>query len=291
MDLLLEPKLFEDYFNTILKVPRTELDNDLNALFNNVNNRFVISLDYINYLEESNKDNPTAQIILETFLSNLINFQSYILPSINSIVESEILDSLENGYNSEIPSKKKEIFLVILKTKSENKVYSVNLNAISKPNKNWILFKLSCYHPVSVTLRHFDFVNNNEINELFKNIFSISQSDSWISIFDKQANLTHSLFNSFNKKSLVHYYTSYGTFKESSVNIKANFTRLKIFTGDNKIIHERKICKSKLVCEADDDFWNLTVDRPTWKIDITYCHIVGEKIKEKSKKFKYQILK
>ncbi|TDQ06239.1 hypothetical protein [Pedobacter metabolipauper] len=291
MDILLSKEVFQKYFDNLNNHSKDESLTDLFALINNHNNRFVICKILIEHLEKRNEGSSYAQVFLLPFLTNIINNQSInIKPQASS--GEDLTEDLKNGYKLNSSITKKDIFLVVaLKadtTSTENNY--IILDEVNKPNKNWIFLKLAGSHPNSISLRWYDFNSNNLVIKTFKEILSVISSGSQVDIFDKQVNLDHAFFDAFNQNNLVHYYTLFGAYRGNSDSLYSKFKRVKIFTtGNRNHIHERRILVNNLIIEVDDDFWNLQPQRNTWKIDVTYCPHVSNKINEKKGSFVYRI--
>jgi len=289
MDLLISPSLIESYFANIFKSPKTEFDRDVSALLNNPLNRFVISKDYIDLLQKNTSKSDIASIILP-FLGEMINNQTLRIQGEGLTKEEDIINSIDNGYQLIEQNMKKSAYLIV-SSKDRKTNNSINFTNLSKPNKNWIFFKLCCHHPTPLTVRYYEFNNDKEIEEAVKAVLILQGENSIINIVDRQTNFGHSLFNSFRQKNLVHYYTSDRSINENVDDFKLTFKRLKVFTDKPKNVHERRIFSKDILVEIDDDFQNVSVSRTTWKFELIYCPIVVSKLTAKLSKFKRLIIK
>jgi hypothetical protein len=290
MDVVITPTLYEDYFNSISRFPKSEFENDLNSLINNPLNRFVISRDYVDYLEKKNAGNPKWEV-MSVYLMQLINNPNSVLRihDDKSTTEDAIIKSLDKNYQSDKKISKKPVFVIFSKTNTIDKLYCVNITKVKKPNTEWALLKLASYHPASVTLRYHDFSNDVQISNLVANLININITISPIFIFDRQVNLEHRLFDSFKRSNTIHYYMSSKKYDDYKATLKKNFGTLKVYSAHTNDIHERKIVCNSLMIEADDDFSNITIQRTTWKLDLTYCQNSSDTQRKKAIKFKREL--
>jgi hypothetical protein len=59
---------------------------------------------------------------------------------------------------------------------------------------------------------------------------------------------------------------------------------LKLFVGNNKILHERKIILGNMVMEFDDDFDKIKINQSTWKCTcIIDSEVVTDLLKKQNK--------
>jgi hypothetical protein len=290
MDLLLALDVYETYLLSKLKINKSASEKDIENLFSNGSNRVVLSRKLIELLEISINKHPHIENFAKPFLAHLINNQSTsVAPSAEAKTEKEILTTMFANYNI-LPAKaRRDIMLSIssLSTNSIGKRNSVVIEEIVKPNFHWIWFKLASHSPNAISLRYFDFSNNQQIEEAFDQVLKIPHAPTCVDIYDRQANLTHNYFNSL-KHIFINYYTSVkdrnGIAKVRD--IKNYFRRVNIYDSSSKNIHERRIVCNNLIIESDEDFPNLTFDRPTWKIDFTYSPDTSSEISKKKQLFK-----
>ena len=289
MDLLLTPSLFENYFISITNPNKTEFEKNLIALIQNPNNRFVLSADTIKFIETKITNSPLSAFI-EPFFVNIIDSQAMKVNSNGSTLEDEILDSICTEYKLSPQNLKKDIHVGISFRKKLPVDTVINLSVINTSKRDWALFQTCCYHPRTLVLHYFDFKNNSEINEVISGFFSLAKPDSVYYILDRQCNLEHNMFNSFQYKTKTHYYTTTNSVSGNTDFIKKKFKSVFLFCGKKEEIHERKVICQNLVLETDEDFWNIEVSRNTWKIDLTYCPKISNKLKSKVSKFKRKII-
>jgi hypothetical protein len=290
MDLLLALDVYENYLSSKLKVNKSGSEKDIENLLSNGSNRVILSRKLIELLEISINKNPHIENFAKPFLAYLINNQSTtVAPSAEAKSEKDILMTMFANYNM-LPAKtRRDVMLSIssLSTNSIGKKNSIVIELVVKPNFHWIWFKLASYSPTAISLRYFDFSNNQQIAEAFDQVLQIPHAPTSVDIYDRQANLTHNYFNSL-KNIFINYYTS---LKDRDGNakvrdIKNYFRKVNIYDSSSKNIHERRIVFSNLIIESDEDFPNLTFDRPTWKIDFTYSADTSLEISKKKQLFK-----
>jgi hypothetical protein len=285
MDLIVSPSIFESYFNGFLKSPKEEYDNDISALINNPNNRFIVSKDFITYLEKKFDGSPLSTIFLP-FLVNLINAQALKVPSSGASDGNKIVSAIADEYNGLKANQKKDISLVIGEKPVANHEFIIDLTQINSKNKHWILFKTSCHHPAPTVLRFYDFKNDNEIHDTIEGFFCFRKPNIGFTILDRQANFDHKLFDFFKKDSTtVYYYTTHNTLSDNKSEFKTNFKSCRVHCKAPKYIHERKVLNGDFILEIDNDFWNVTFKDDTWTILLSYSPQLSREIGKKIKSF------
>lgn len=280
MNVLISPDTYIHYFATLTKPNKTDIDNDINALINNKNNNHILSRSLIDLLEKNYSKEIVDQLI-GPYINGILDERSINIKGEVSNNFDVILDSMvENNSNLDNPHHiAASISMDEIKTSS--KVNLIVVPSLSKPSFSWLQFQLACYNPRQVTLRHSDFREDTQIQEVFDSIIQMMNSNVQPSIFDRQYNLDHTLFDRL-KKTTIHYFTSWGrNYTESNEKfhvITSNFNKARVYMASQHLIHERKLIIGNYIIEADDDFWNLEVTRLTWKIDFTYCSITVDEL-------------
>lgn len=290
MDLLIATDVFQHYIRQIGTHPKSELDRDIDSLLRNPNCRFLLSRSLVESIEKAFVGNSQAESFMQPFLTHLIENQSLNISStVKEGTDLEIATSMSSNYISKPNNIKRGVYLDIAlsEVNSLKMSTSVIIERIVKPNFHWLWFSIACHNPKPICLRYFDFKSDKEIEEIFKYAIDTVQLKPFADIFDRQVNLSHSLFNSLNGM-FVNYYTSIklSEQKNKKDEIKKSFKKGNVYTSSPNNVHERRIMIDCLIIEADDDFWNLTHDRSTWKIDITYCANTCSAISQKKSSFK-----
>jgi len=290
MDLLIATDVYSHYIQQIGTHLKSELDRDIDSLLRNPNNRFILSRNLVESIENSFKGNSQAESFMQPFLTHLIQNQSLNISStIKEGTDIEIITSMSSNYISKPNNIKRDVYLdIALFEKNSIKINtSVIIERIAKPNFHWLWFSVACHHPKPICLRYYDFKSDKEIEEIFKHAIDTVQLKPFADIFDRQINLSHSLFDSLSS-TFVNYYTSIkgSELKNKKDEIRKSFKKVNIYTSKQSNVHERRIMVNCLIIEADDDFWNLTHSRTTWKVDITYCAKTCVTISKKKSSFK-----
>ncbi|NII81203.1 hypothetical protein [Pedobacter sp. SG908] len=284
MDIILTPSLFERYFTAISKPKKDTFETDLVSLLQNNNNRFVLSNDTVSYINDKLKGNPLIAFI-QPFFTNLIDDQVFNVESDGAKNEDDILDNICRKYEASTSKTKDEVYTAISYRKNLPIKQSIDLTSISQSKKIWAIFQTCCYHPKPLVMHYFDFDNNEQIFEVISGFFSMAKANSIYYVLDRQCNLDHDFFSHFQKVTKTHYYTAHGKIYGNEKKFKDNFKSVFIFCGDTNEIHERKLICDNFILETDEDFWNIEVDRTTWKIDFTHCSKIANKLRGKVSKF------
>lgn len=291
MDILLNLDVYKTFLESRSKFPKSDLERAIVSLIENKNNYFIISKALIEKIEESVKGNQNLEAFIQPFLSHIIDTQCINIPAEKGCTKNvDIVKSMDDNYQQSGVKKSDLYFNIsIAVSDSLNNKNSIIISKIKKPNFHWVFFNLACYHPLPITIRHSDFSSNLEVEQVFNMLLHSLQNPSFVDIYDKQVNLDHNLFNGIKSGLQVNYYTCYGRGfgddLEKTQDLKSFFRRVRVLKAKAKYIHERKIVIKSLLIECDDDFWNLTIDRPNWKVDITYCKSQVMKISEKQRYF------
>lgn len=291
MDLLLHKDLILQYFKNLNRLDLDGNEQYVEKIMKNNNNNFLLSRNIITHLKEIiPKDDPVRNFF-EQFILKIISERRVTNPPPSSDCynyEEEFMYLSQNHAN--------DLLFIIsfynyryLESKLSNIASIININ---KPNFHWVVVNLAANSPLPITVRYFDFNSNTEINHFFEIIFNLPSKINVINIFDRNCNLGHSYFDSIiNKGILIRYYTAQKRIFSDTVfcrnQIKSKFiNRYSMFITDIHNIHERRIIFNNLIIDTDEDFWNLEFDRPTWKIDITYCELTANELLKKRSLFR-----
>jgi hypothetical protein len=284
MDVIVTTSVFENYFDSILTFPKSEYQQDLTSLINNTNNRFVVSKDIVEALEDKYRKSSISSFVLP-FIANLINEQSLVVTSTGKKEEREIALTIVDAYSRILNPNKGEAFLVLCPEEIGALPY-VNTSQITEKNKDWLWFKIACVHPLPIVLTHSDFKSNDEIKSLIKSFFYKQKEDEFYVILDRQANFTHTLFDFFRSNSRVVYYTSFETHQEHKQKFPKYFSNCRIYCDRRNQIHERKVLKNNVVMHVDNDFWSMSIADTTWTMSLYFDPKLALRISDKVKRFK-----
>lgn len=289
MDIIISPNILTHYFANKLNPKKSEIDKSIDELIDNPINR--IALCKLLTDEVGSKiDNGNLKEYYKNYIAQIINGRC-ITPIVEQTTEaSEIFKKIHLGYEQMSENSKHDFCLAFRKT-GDQKANDGDciLEEYKKPNSHWLGYNLAAHCPRATTVRYFDFNDDSEINSLMNFYISKCNSNSAICIFDRNLNLDHSLFSCFCNTHNVHYYTEDKYKLANDENIKelrAKIKRIKMFVAKKKVIHERRILIGNLIIEFDDDFWDISVDKNTWKIDVTYCPTTANMLKMKVSEFK-----
>lgn len=252
LDVILDKSFIDNFGNYNSREGR-----ELEKILLNENNRFIISTSLLDFIE----GNPSYEKInkwkhIFTFLSD--TGKVYSIENCDTLNVDVIYDKIEVTDN-----------IVIVLKNSNNASYSndytIYLDDTSFKNK----FILKILQTNQVTFRNTDFNSNAQINDFFRQLIFCSKTNKSIVIISRYNKFNCELIDivksKFQKKEF------WTTLKEDNCetnNVMAMKLRLgtflKIYTGNNRQIHERKIIIGNLILEFDDDFDKIKSSITTW---------------------------
>jgi len=292
MDLLISPNIIAMYFDTRVKIPKSEVEQLIHLSIDNENNHLLINKSLIEKYEDKLKASPQLLSLYQSLILHIMDNRSIRLNSHGQNGLNSILKGLEKQYFDD-ESKQKSIVYSNVADEVKNSLdneYSTIVERYNPKNYDWLLLQLAAYNPKTITLRYYDFSNDDEISDLFGFLFKITERSVFVDIFDRQTNLDHDIFDPILSSRRINYYTVYERNSvrrtEQIQDIKDKFRRVKIYTVKSSEIHERRILIRDLLIETDNDFWNLMFDKSTWKIDVTLCKETANEISRKKSKFR-----
>jgi hypothetical protein len=194
-----------------------------------------------------------------------------------SIKSSESSSTFDEEFLHIYQSIRNNVFITISYTDpNELIIQSVpNIAILSKqvkPNYHWLVTQIAILHPNTVTINCFNFVDNNQINQFFADMFKIPKRISRINILTRQTREFNQDKFCFDIKTIpVYYYTyQHKNFHLDEADIRAFFRRVKIFiTRKLSELHGRRIIFDGFVLSSDHDFNELEAGGD-WKIDIQF---------------------
>ena len=262
------------YKDLILGFIKQNLENkehqkQVRQILGNENSVFLYSKKFFAFISESLEPDEldTFQNLLKQFTdygqnikssSNPQNFDEEMLHIFSTIQDKVVVSLSCNQPSQEIQTQIPNIAI---------------LSQQQKPNYHWLVANLAILHPNPIQLRNYDFKNDNEIDKLFYDIFSIPKNIRFVSIFDDACNLQHKKFDFLikNKVSVLYYTSKLNTSdsKQRFDNLTKKFL-VKMF-GKPKGGHEREINFEGIIIIPTNDFWMLNVtDDKKWSISVLY---------------------
>jgi hypothetical protein len=289
MDLLLHKDLILSFFKNLNKIDMDENDYLVERIMKNVNNNILLSRNILNYLKEIITEDDPIRDYFEQYILKIISERrvNYPPPSDSYNYEEEFIYLYKKYIGNFVVA----ISLFDYKYLAAELPNIASFVLINKPNTHWIITNLAANNPLPITVRYYDFNSDHEIEVFLKNIFHLPRNIKEISIFDRNCNLNHNLFSVLiGKGILINYYTA----KKQNLDterckqeIRRKFiSNYCMYTTYRDKIHERRIVFENIIIDTDEDFWNLEVSRPTWKIDISYCELTAKELLKKRSFFK-----
>lgn len=291
MNLLLSPKIVSYYLNSAKKIGKTEKEIIILSIFENKNNKFILNKSLLNQYENEFKEDSQELEVFRTQFAYLINERAINIGSDkNDLVQ--ILEDTHSKYLSGKNDFETYAQLSIDKEDSLKNKFSGILSEIDNIiGKDYLYFNLAAYNPRAVTFRNYNFTNNEDIKNVFSNLYNL-KTKPFVDIFDRNINLSHIYYDVIKSDAnvQVNYYTknlhNIRFVLDDNLILKSKFNRIKIFRSASNDLHERRLMFNTIIVEVDNDLQNVTFDNNTWKIDIYLCSIIKSQIDRKKRLFK-----
>lgn len=229
----------------------------LEKILLNDNNLFIISKKLLIYIEEK-----LSGAILERwenlFLYLHDNNKLKSIQNYDTLNVDEIYASIGNTDN----------YVFVLKNISSpinDNEYTCYLKDSSLNNN----FLIKILQTNQVTFRSSDFNSNAQIDNFFTKMITCSKTNKEVIIIARYNNFSCTLIEKVKAKFIKkEYWTTLKNNNCSTNNVALMKMKLgstlKVFTGTNKDIHERKIIIGNMLLEFDDDFDKIKSSLHTW---------------------------
>lgn len=291
MDLLISPKLVSSYINNASKIGKTEEEKLTMLLFENSNNKFIVNKKILTHYEnefssESSELDKYRLEFVKIIQDRIIN---------KSSDKDDLIEILEETHDKYINEKTDSETYLNLATDAtcglNNRFTGLLNNVVNKKSKDYLYYNLAAHNPNAITYRFYDFANDREVEKLFNCLFDLkTENHNYVDIFDRNINLTHTFYSKIRRSvSRINYYTlakrDIVLRSDDFRTINAHFNSVFVFRGKADYLHERRVMFNTIIIECDDDFGNISIGRPTWKIDISVCRIIKMNMDSKKKYF------
>jgi len=284
MRILAELPFYNKAFTNNTSIDK--LRNNIISILYNENNEFYLNKGLINKIDENVENKDFFQsIIKELSDSNRIcQCQSNEKDSYNK--QAEII------YDEE---KKEFIIPIVINNASDfngNKIFTniINISNMTPCSNDFIVSNIIINKICTLTYSYFK--TDDEICQLFENVFKIPKFIKNIYIFNREQD---SKFLKRLKNKNIYYCTIMKNMRQERHNHLAKLAdmrknlggKLKIFyTSNSRLIHERKIIIDGFIITSDNSAQNMTVQEPTWMITLTYSKTEAERWLKKLDNFR-----
>ncbi|KAA9041233.1 hypothetical protein FW778_04140 [Ginsengibacter hankyongi] len=251
----------------------------------NGTNEICFSKKYIAFLEQSISDTALFEALI-TELSDTGRLRIETTTEKNNLREEFIEIATKSNISVLIPVVYDDV------TNLQRKIPALLIvNKGAPVNMHWIKLELLSNHKCNVSYQQFN--SNAEIETLFSNLFAIPKIITDVYVFNRQQ---ETRFLSNVSGLAINYYTF--LYRGSKMNEhellppkrdlkKILGNRLKLFyTGNARLIHERKIIFDELLITIDNSFENVVINEPTWEINVSYDRQKATKWKSKCANFR-----
>lgn len=286
MDLLISPYLVQKYINVSStgRLAKSQDDIILSSIFENKNNRFILNQKLLDFYEGLFAPNSNELDIFQQQFVELINERGISKASNKSSLKDVLLETQDNYLNEKNDL---EIYMNLSVDDSdscEGKFSGYFSKMSTERLRHFLYFNLAANNPNPLTYWYYDFNSNDEIKLFLNNIYELYTGGE-IDIFDAYLNIGHSYYDFFlHQANKINYYTAFMPARKIVEKIDANrglidyFKKVFIFRAHHSTyLHERRIKFNNISIEINNDFANVLIAEPTWKIDVYVCNrIVGE---------------
>lgn len=297
MDILLFSDFWANYFASRNKTLGSTEDNLRIAILQNSNNRIVINGNYLKYLETLF---PSDHIHYNDFADLMLEILDRSEKHI-SLSNCDCSQCFEDEYLHMANNVQSDLLLRIREHGNPGTPDCISISNMTRGNRDWILCHLAANN--SVTVYHYDFATNQDIQNFFDDIFKLSSRVATIYYFDKYArNVSwHTYFNQIKINRIPIEVYTIGNIREGQnlrVCTPGELQRLKqiiianigpqsrvFYTLDETFLHERTIMFNNLVITSNDDISRMKKEFPRWKIDISLSTFDYSKQLEKCPRF------
>jgi hypothetical protein len=294
MHLVLHINLFKQLLETrhqlFDKDDETSLIHDIfGNITKNKDVKVFLSAQIIDYLENSYTDKQEKRYIREQL--KYLAKSGFTMPTTETDLTAQFIEVAKKcTQKCVIPIVKTDFEVENDKITLKNDKI-VAISEMQKPNKHWQRIKLAAYN--TFTVRYLDFENRTQIASFFRTIFTTTNIEK-VQIFDRymQNIVKHNNFQYLSDNNIP---TEYYSLKLPSKNLtNGDLNDISLVTSSNiqfftteieDNIHERTLAFSNILIETNDDFSQLKPERQTWRIDVTYSHVLYAALLAKTSHF------
>lgn len=271
--------LLEKYFSSRNKFNKDSLEFDIQTVIEHPHNKIVITDKYLKELEKVFIPDSAYYNDFTCFITELLDNE----PKCDSVTLVP-----ENGFDSEfinIANNHSETTIALSYSKRSFSITNYAYFSSSTKNlKNTIL--ISLLKERKYIARYTDFSDNNEILSFFKILYNIPKSIKYLTVFERYANVNHSLYDYIKDQGILFKYYMAKATSTDTYALKKKYVNIEIYSTNNKdLIHERTIIFDKFIVTMDDDPFVLDSKRETWSISVEYSSSQSSTLIKKCSKF------
>lgn len=286
MEILLTPKLVEIYITTRAKLQKTMEEQLISQIFEAKSNNFILNKALLDLFEAQFPEQTSERDFFRDEFAAFINNQSISVSATGANLQL-LLQSMERQYLA-LSRNQTYVNLTFNNVDSTQSKFSAALSNLSN-QRDHIFYDLAARGKMGITLWQHNFQTNLEIETFFNYLYDLRQGDS-VDIFDAFTNFTHNYHDKMiNENARFNYYTKsiYNIVdrNDNKREIIAKYLRVTVRRAQRNQIHERRVMFMDMIIEVSNDWQNLLIEEPTWKIDIFICEDTCRKISLKKPSF------
>ncbi|WP_119791783.1 hypothetical protein [Flavobacterium anhuiense] len=287
MEILLTPQLVKIYINTRSKFQKTTEEQLISQVFETKTNHFVLNKALLDLFEQEFPENTSERDFFRDEFATFINNQSISISASGANLKL-LLQSMEREYLA-LSRNQTYVNLSFNDIDSTQSKFSATLSNLNN-QRDYLFYDLAARGKTGLTFWQHNFQTNLEIQTFFNYLYDLRQGDN-VDIFDAFTNFGHSYHDKMiNESARFNYYTKsiYNTVErnDNKDEIVAKYLRVTVRRARRSQIHERRIMFMDMIIEVSNDWQNLLIEEPTWKIDIFICEETCRKISSKKPLFR-----
>ncbi|WP_291287238.1 hypothetical protein [Flavobacterium sp.] len=287
MEILLTPQLVKIYITTRAKFQKTVEEQLISQIFETKYNSFILNKALLDLFEAEFAEHTSERDFFRNEFAVFINNQSISVAASGSNLKL-LLQAMEKQYFT-LARNQTYTNLTFNDVDSTQSKFSAALSNLSSQKRDQMFYNLAAKGKSGITFWHHDFETNAEIQTFFNYIYDLRQGVN-VDIFDAFTNFNHNYHDKMiNENANFRYYT-----KNIQNIVDRNNNKNDIITKYLKVsvrrarrihIHERRIMFMDMVIEVSNDWQNVLIEEPTWKIDIFICKEICDEISLKKHLF------
>lgn len=287
MEILLTPALVKIYITTRAKFQKTIEEQLISQIFETKYNSFILNKTLLDLFEAEFPEHTSERDFFRDEFAAFINNQSISVSASGANLQL-LLQAMERQYFT-LARNQTYINLTFNNVDSTQSKFSAALSNLNN-KRDHTFYDLAARGKMGITVWHHDFRTNIEIETFFNYLYDLRQGVN-VDIYDAFTNFNHSYHDKMiNEGAIFNYFTKeFRSIVEKNDNkreIITKYLNVAVRRARRSLIHERRIIFMDMIIEVSNDWQNLLVEEPTWKIDVFICQEICSRISLKKASFR-----